>query len=76
MIGRTDIEESKINVAMNASLSQASHPCGNFSEISSLKLLKAKGSIGHAYAVYPHLVEFLHFDIHSTGQKSHYVITC
>ncbi|XP_022728466.1 uncharacterized protein LOC111284003 [Durio zibethinus] len=24
-------------------------------------------------AIYPHLVEFLHFDIQSTGQKSHYV---
>jgi hypothetical protein len=24
-------------------------------------------------AVYPRLVEFLHFDIQSTGQKSHYV---
>ncbi|XP_022765873.1 uncharacterized protein LOC111310713 [Durio zibethinus] len=24
-------------------------------------------------AVYPHLVEFLHFDIQSTGQKSHYL---
>ena len=26
-------------------------------------------------AVYPRLVEFLHFDIQSTGQKSHRVIT-
>src|SRR3984885_12710778 len=26
-------------------------------------------------AVYPRLVEFLHFDIQSTGQKSHCVIT-
>ena len=25
-------------------------------------------------AVYPHLSEFLHFDIQSTGQKSHYMI--
>ena len=51
MIGRADIEESKSNVAMIAWLPQASYPCGNFSDTSSLKLLKAKGSIGHAFAV-------------------------
>ena len=51
MIGRADIEESKSNVAMNAWLPQASYPCGNFSDTSSLKFLKTKGSIGHAFAV-------------------------
>ena len=51
MIGRADIEESKSNVAMNAWLPQASYPCGNFSDTSSLKLLKTKGSIGHAFTV-------------------------
>ena len=51
MIGRADIEGSKSNVAMNAWLPQASYPCGNFSDTSSLKLLKTKGSIGHAFAV-------------------------
>jgi hypothetical protein len=51
MIGRADIEESKSNVAMNAWLPQASYPCGNFSDTSSLKFVKAKGSIGHAFAV-------------------------
>ena len=51
MIGRADIEGSKSNVAMIAWLPQASYPCGNFSDTSSLKLLKAKGSIGHAFAV-------------------------
>ena len=54
MIGRADIEESKSNVAMIAWLPQASYPCGNFSDTSSLKLLKAKGSIGHAFAVCIH----------------------
>lgn len=54
MIGRADIEESKSNVAMNAWLPQASYPCGNFSDTSSLKLLKSKGSIGHAFAVCIH----------------------
>jgi hypothetical protein len=49
MIGRADIEESKSNVAMNAWLPQASYPCGNFSDSSSLKFLKTKGSIGHAF---------------------------
>ena len=52
MIGRADIEESKSNVAMNAWLPQASYPCGNFSDTSSLKVLKTKGSIGHAFTVW------------------------
>ena len=51
MIGRADIEGSKSNVAMNAWLPQASYPCGNFSDTSSLKLLNTKGSIGHAFTV-------------------------
>ena len=54
MIGRADIEESKSNVAMDAWLPQASYPCGNFSDTSSLKSLKSKGSIGHAFAVCIH----------------------
>ena len=51
MIGRADIEGSKSNVAMDAWLPQASYPCGNFSDTSSLKVLKTKGSIGHAFTV-------------------------
>ena len=51
MIGRADIEGSKSNVAMNAWLPQASYPCGNFSDTSSFKSRKAKGSIGHAFTV-------------------------
>nr|KAI8725956.1 senescence-associated protein; partial [Biomphalaria glabrata] len=51
MIGRADIEGSKSNVAMNAWLPQAVIPCGNFSDTSCLKLLKSKGSIGHAFTV-------------------------
>ena len=54
MIGRADIEGSKSNVAMNAWLPQASYPCGNFSDTSSFKLQKAKGSIGHAFTVCIH----------------------
>ena len=54
MIGRADIEESKSNVAMNAWLPQASYPSGNFSDTSSLKLLKAKWSIGHDFSVCIH----------------------
>ena len=52
-IGRADIEESKSNVAMNAWLPQASYPCGNFSDTSSVKFphLKTKGSVGHAFTV-------------------------
>ena len=69
MIGRADIEESKSNVAMNAWLPQASYPCGNFSDTSSLKLLKAKGSIGHAFTVCIHTenqnqVSFYPFVLH------------
>ena len=51
MIGRADIEGSNGNVAMNAWLPQASYPCGNFSDTSSLKFIKSKGSIGHAFTV-------------------------
>src|SRR3978361_2576417 len=51
---RADIEESKSNVAVNAWLPQASYPCGNFSDTSSLKVLKTKGSIGHAFTVCIH----------------------
>ena len=51
MIGRADIEGSKSNVAMNAWLPQASYPCGNFSDTSSFKFRKTKGSIGHAFIV-------------------------
>jgi hypothetical protein len=51
MIGRADIEGSKSNVAMNAWLPQASYPCGNFSDTSSWKPSRLKGSIGHAFAV-------------------------
>src|SRR4030081_2773288 len=54
MIGRADIEESKSNVAMNAWLPQASYPCGNFSDTSSFKCQKTKGSIGHAFTVCIH----------------------
>ena len=51
MIGRADIEGSKSDVAMNAWPPQASYPCGNFSDTSCLKLVKSKGSIGHAFTV-------------------------
>ncbi|XLR51009.1 hypothetical protein S83_001681, partial [Arachis hypogaea] len=70
MIGRADIEGSKSNVAMNAWLPQASYPCGNFSDTSSFKFRRSKGSLGHAftnqtsfYPSVPHkisvLVEFI-----------------
>ncbi|CAN7092558.1 unnamed protein product [Brassica rapa subsp. narinosa] len=49
MIGRTDIEGSKSNVAMNAWLPQASYPCGKFSDTSSFQFRRSKGSIGHAF---------------------------
>ncbi|KAK7288816.1 hypothetical protein RIF29_02318 [Crotalaria pallida] len=52
MIGRADIEGSKSNVAMNAWLPQASYPYGNFSDTSSFKFRRTKGSIGHAFTVH------------------------
>ncbi|CAF2374331.1 unnamed protein product [Brassica napus] len=51
MIGRADIEGSKSNVAMNAWLPQASYPCCNFSDNSSFKFQRSKGSTGHAFTV-------------------------
>ncbi|KAK8590511.1 hypothetical protein V6N13_057404 [Hibiscus sabdariffa] len=51
MIGRADIEGSKSNVSINAWLPQASYPCCNFSETSSFKFRRSKGSIGHAFMV-------------------------
>ncbi|CAN6967584.1 unnamed protein product, partial [Brassica rapa subsp. trilocularis] len=51
MIGRADIEGSKSNVAMNAWLPQASYPCGTFSDTSSFKFRRSKGSIGHAFTM-------------------------
>ncbi|CAN6998594.1 unnamed protein product [Brassica rapa subsp. trilocularis] len=51
MIGRADIEGSKSNIVMNAWLPQASYPCGNFSDTSSFKFRRSKGSIGHAFTV-------------------------
>ncbi|CAN7111028.1 unnamed protein product [Brassica rapa subsp. narinosa] len=55
MIGRADIEGSKSNVTMNAWLPQASYPCGNFSDTSSFKFRRSKGSIGHAFTVHIHV---------------------
>ncbi|CAN6967645.1 unnamed protein product [Brassica rapa subsp. trilocularis] len=51
MIGRADIEGSKSNVAMNAWLPQASYCWGNFSDTSSFKFRRSKGSIGHAFTM-------------------------
>src|ERR1700744_6734802 len=69
MIGRADIEGSKSNVAMNAWLPQASYPCGNFSDTSSLKFQGSKGSIGHDFSVCIHTenqdqVSFYPFVLH------------
>ena len=57
MIGTADIEGSTSNVAMNAWLPQASHPCGNFSDTSSWTCLRPKGSIGYRLKT-PHLFLF------------------
>ncbi|KAI3483699.1 hypothetical protein L1887_53429 [Cichorium endivia] len=49
--GRADIEGSKSNVAMNAWLPQASYTLCNFSDTSSFKFRRSKGSLGHAFTV-------------------------
>ena len=48
-VGRADIEESKSDVAMNAWPPQASYPCGNFSDTSSLNVRGPKGSLGLSF---------------------------
>ncbi|KAG5129002.1 hypothetical protein JHK84_035399 [Glycine max] len=63
MIGRADIEGSKSNVAMNAWLPQASYPCGNFSDTSSFKFRRTKGSIGHAFTVRIRHLRYLLTDV-------------
>ena len=68
-IGRADIEESKSRVDLNSYLPQASYPCGNFSDTSSFKNRRPKGSIGHAFAVCIHTenqnqVSFSPFGLH------------
>ncbi|KAJ0077839.1 hypothetical protein Patl1_36858 [Pistacia atlantica] len=67
MIGRVDIEGSKSNVAMNAWLPQASYPCGNFSDTSSFKFRRSKGSIGHVFMV--------HIQTENQNQMSFYPFT-
>lgn len=69
MIGRADIEESKSDVAMDAWPPQASYPCGNFSDTSSIKFKFTKGSIGHGFPVCIHTenqnqVSFYPFVLH------------
>jgi len=54
MMRRADIEGSKSNVASDAWLPQASYPCGNFSDTSSSKFRRHKGSIGHGFPVCSH----------------------
>jgi hypothetical protein len=54
---------------MNAWLPQASYPCGNFSDTSSVKFLQTKGSIGHTFVVCIHTenqnqVSFCPFTLH------------
>ncbi|KAK8610787.1 hypothetical protein V6N13_081943 [Hibiscus sabdariffa] len=51
MIGKADFEGSKSNVAVNAWLPQASYPCGKFSDTSSFKFRRSKGSIGHTFMI-------------------------
>jgi len=70
MIGRADIEGSKSDVAMNAWPPQASYPCGNFSDTSTLEIpSNVRGSIGRAFAAgartgRPRQVSFSPFGLH------------
>uniref|UniRef100_A0A6N2KV83 Uncharacterized protein n=1 Tax=Salix viminalis TaxID=40686 RepID=A0A6N2KV83_SALVM len=49
MIGRATSRSKQRR--MNAWLPQASYPCGNFSDTSSFKFRRSKGSIGHAFTM-------------------------
>ncbi|PHT25562.1 hypothetical protein CQW23_34813 [Capsicum baccatum] len=51
MIGRADIEGSKSNVTMNAWLTQASYPCGNFLDTSTFEFRRSKGFLGHDFTM-------------------------
>ncbi|KAI3478778.1 hypothetical protein L1887_59238 [Cichorium endivia] len=44
-------KDQKATSLMNAWLPQASYPCGNFSDTSSFKFRRSKGSLGHAFTV-------------------------
>jgi len=54
MIGRADIEGSKSGVDMDSWPPQASYPCGNFSDTSSLAIPVVEGSIGPAFTSRTH----------------------
>ena len=49
MIGRADIEESKIFVVTYTGKPQSSYPYGNFSDTSTCNFRKRKGSIGQNF---------------------------
>lgn len=48
---RADIEGSKLLVDMDSDKRRISYPVGSFSNTSILKLVKNKGSLGHAFTV-------------------------
>lgn len=50
LIGRADFEGSESNITMNTWL--PSYRCGDFSDSSSFKFQKTKGSIGQAHSLY------------------------
>ncbi|KAL2224349.1 UNVERIFIED_CONTAM: Protein TAR1 [Sesamum indicum] len=56
MIGRADIEGSKSNRRYERLAATSQLSCGNFSDTSSFKFRRSKGSLGHAFTVrIPHL---------------------
>src|SRR6185437_9184841 len=67
MIGRADIEGSKSDVDMDSWPPQASYPCGNFSDTSSLAFTVAEGSISQAFTS--------NTRTESVGQGSFYLFT-
>ncbi|KAI8537073.1 hypothetical protein RHMOL_Rhmol10G0306400 [Rhododendron molle] len=52
MIGRADIEGSKSNAAYERWRHKPLIPGGNFSDTSSFKFRRSKGSLGHAFTVH------------------------
>ncbi|KAL5196301.1 putative uncharacterized protein ART2 [Glycine soja] len=51
MIGRAESSRIKKQRRYERLAAQASYPCGNFSDTSSFKFRRTKGSIGHAFTV-------------------------
>ena len=60
---------------MNAWLPQASYPCGNFSDTSSVNIRLTKGSLGHAFTACIHTENTSQIDICPYALRNVSVVT-